>query len=78
MKTFSTVIKAINPMNGELATFIGPNIEALSRKLAFKYCQNNGLGYCDISGELILEIPCDENFKADFGKEIEYKDLQLN
>lgn len=78
MKTFATVIKAINPIDGKLATFVGPNIEALSSKLAFQYCQENGLGYCAISGELILEIPCDENYKADFDKEVEYKDLQLN
>ena len=78
MKTFSTLIHALDPMDGEYKTFAGPNIRALSRKLAFEYCQNNRLGYCHIDGEVVAEIPCDDNYKADFSKQINYDDLQIN
>ena len=35
----------------------GPNIEAETQKAAEEYCQENGLGYCKVIGELIEEIP---------------------
>lgn len=40
---------------------MGPNIQAPSMELAQEYCQNNGLGYCKIEGQLIAEIPVDPN-----------------
>lgn len=57
MKKWGTLIYAISPNSNEKTiTFCGPTIEAPSRKLAHQYCQENGLGYCHISDELIAEI----------------------
>jgi hypothetical protein len=71
MKTWATKIKAIDPLTGELLEWCGPNIEAPSEILAKEYCQLNGLGYCFIDGELIMEIPCDD-LKPDFNKTVFY------
>jgi hypothetical protein len=56
MKMFVTHIKAICPITKELKTCEGPLIKALSFDDADYYCQNNGLGYCFVIGELIDEI----------------------
>jgi hypothetical protein len=52
MKVWTTEIQAIGT-NGEIALYRGPNIEAETMELAEKYCQENGLGYCKVKGELI-------------------------
>lgn len=59
MKIFLTELKAIDPIDQELKTWCGPNIEAETFELAEQYCQDNGLGYCTVIGELIQEIPWD-------------------
>ena len=64
-------------MTGQLATFCGPNIEAISPGMARLYCQENGLGFCHVIGEIVSVIPCDENYNADFKNAINYN-LQLN
>lgn len=67
MKTYLTEIKAICPITGELSTFAGPEIEAVSFGMAEIYCQENGLGYCRVTGELMAKIPCKKNtMEADF------------
>ena len=53
MKTFVTEIRAMDPISNELRTYCGPEIEAISFKLAEEYCQLNGLGYCKVVGELM-------------------------
>jgi hypothetical protein len=53
MKVWSTIIYAKCPIKKEIITFSGPFIEAPSPKLAFEYCQNNGMGYCHIGDECI-------------------------
>jgi hypothetical protein len=57
MKKWGTTIHALDPIDGEYKEFSGPIITAPSRKLAFDYCQKNGLGYCPIIDELILLVP---------------------
>ena len=52
MKVWTTEILAIDT-NGEIVLYRGPNIEAETWKGAEKYCQENGLGYCKVTGELI-------------------------
>jgi hypothetical protein len=59
MPKYVTKIKAINPKDGVLCEWLGPYIEADSFYDAQIYCENNGLGYCEIIGEYIAEI--DEN-----------------
>lgn len=57
---FTTKIQAIKiqaiDSSGELSVFRGPNIEAFTWELAEAYCENNGLGYCQVTGILVCEI----------------------
>ena len=78
MKIFATTIKAVNPFTGDICEYAGPNVEALSEGMANEYLQLNGLGYCEVQGEIVSEIPCDENYKADFNKQTNYINSQLN
>ncbi len=57
VKTFTTEIEAIDPIDGVLKTWSGQNIEAGSIDEAIDFCQNNGLGYLKITDELVAEIP---------------------
>ncbi len=68
MRKFVTEIRAIDPITNELKTYSGPDIEAISFKLADEYCQLNGLGYCKVVGELI----------TDFTNDIDYHTIQNN
>lgn len=61
MFTWSTIIRAIDPTDGELKTFCGPNIPALTRALAHDYCQQNGMGYCEVGDRIIKEVPTKED-----------------
>lgn len=65
MITFHTTIYARCAQTGEMKTFCGPNIKAPTQQLAHEYCQKNGLGYCNIEGELIAEIQADSDAKND-------------
>lgn len=79
MKTWTTEIKAICQIDKVIKTFAGPNINAISKADALKYCQNNGLGYLHISDELVMEIPCvNGTLKPDWSNAIDYEDPQLN
>ena len=51
MRHFTTELKALN-QDGQLCTFRGPVIHEISIINAYNYCQNNGLGYLRITGEL--------------------------
>lgn len=55
MKKFVTIIHAIDPKTGELCKWIGPTIEAASFYDAERYCNENGLGYCEVDGEMLGE-----------------------
>jgi len=54
--TFITSIQAIDPRDGELKEWAGPNISAISFENAERYCQGNGLGYCKVVGLLVTVI----------------------
>lgn len=74
MKTYLTEIKAIDPLDGELKTFGGPNIISLTPKLAEEYLQLNGLGYCKIIGELIMEVHCKKGtFEPDWNNTVNFE-----
>jgi hypothetical protein len=76
MKQFLTEIDAINPATGEMCKWCGPNIPALTWSMAEKHCQENGLGYCKVIGELIAEIPCKPGTTdPDFSGQINYENL---
>lgn len=56
MKKFTTEIRAIDPDDNEIKLWQGPHISANDFVAAEKYCQENGLGYCKVIGELVDEI----------------------
>ena len=56
MKTYATVIEAINPHTGRLASWAGPNIPGVTETDAQGFCDTHGLGYCKVIGELVMEI----------------------
>lgn len=79
MKTWGTTIYAKCAQTGDQKTFCGPNVKAPSRQLAFDYCQNNGLGYCHIQDEIVMEIPCKKGtYEPDFDNAIDYENIQNN
>lgn len=73
MKLFTTTIQAIDPSDGELKLWFGPNVPAISFNDARNYCDNNGLGYCKIHGELVATIPTKPDERTpDFDRMIDY------
>lgn len=57
MRQWVTEIRAIDPITGELKEYMGPNVLGINLQDAEYFCQNNGLGYCKVTDELIAEIP---------------------
>lgn len=53
MRMWVTLIKAIDPSNGQLKTWGGPNVPGINHEDAERYCQQNELGYCQVLGELV-------------------------
>ena len=41
-------------------------------ELAKEYCENNGLGYCIVEGELVGEYGVDEEGGPDFSKKVDF------
>ncbi len=79
MRKWGTLIWAKCPLDGEIKVYVGPTIDAPSQQLAFEYCQLNGLGYCHVSDELIMEIPCKVGtYEPDFNSAIDYDKSQNN
>lgn len=79
MKYWVTTIKAINPRTSLLDNWIGPNVPGISKKDAERYCQQNGLGYCQIAGELIAEGYIDpKTGKIDKNKTTDYETISQN
>ncbi len=74
MRQWITQIKAIKPSTGEITTYTGPNVPGINYQDANSYCQTNGLGYCQVIGVLIAEIPVKDN-KADFENITHYENL---
>lgn len=60
--TWVTEIKAICPRSGELLTWGGPYVEALTKDEAQQWCNEN-MGYLKVIGRLTMTIPAkkDEN-----------------
>jgi hypothetical protein len=66
MQVYTTKIRAISPIDGELKTYVGPNVPGISFQTAQDYCDNNGLGYCRVDGMLISEISFSDNKCIDY------------
>lgn len=79
MKLFATEITAICHLTNRLIKWGGPNVPGIDEASAQEYCQQNGLGYCKVIGELICEIPCkDGSHEPDFSKMIDYEKTSMN
>lgn len=78
MRKWVTEIIAIEAATGKLKTWIGEHIEAPTWELAQSWCDEHK-GYLKVTGELIAEIPCnDETYEADWENEIDYKKAENN
>lgn len=78
MNFYTTIIRAISPIDGKLKTYCGQNVQGISIADAQAYCENNGLGYCKVDALLIAEIPCKNGtFDPDMDNMIDY-DNRLN
>lgn len=74
-----TEIKAIDPNDGVLKSWCGPNVPGINHEDAVRFCQNDGLGYCRVIGELTAEIPCKEGTnEPDFDKMVDYEKINSN
>ena len=56
MKTWTTLIRAVDPKDGEIKLWMGPYIPGEDKQEAIKYCQSNGLGYCQVDMEFVGEV----------------------
>ena len=54
---FTTVFKAVDNLDGELKTWFGPNVKALTWGMAEQYLIDNKLTYLNIHGKLHSELP---------------------
>jgi hypothetical protein len=52
-KTYVTKIEAVDPKDGQIKTYFGPDIVANSEEEADWLIKNTGLNYCEIVGEMI-------------------------
>lgn len=78
MKLYTTIVRAISPVDGEFKTYAGPYVPGISFADAQEYCERNGLGYCKVDGQLISEIPCKPGtYEPDWDNKIDY-DVELN
>ena len=50
MNTYTTLIRAIDPKDGELKEWCGPKISAATLEEARYICQQSGMGYCEVDG----------------------------
>lgn len=79
MKKYATTIFARDPKTKEMKNWVGPNVPGISFQDAQKYCNQNGLGYCHVDGELIAEIPTkNDGITPDWNGMIDYEQQSLN
>lgn len=52
MPKFTTIIKAVSPIDGEIKVYVGFSIEAETLEDAIAYREENGLGYLHLNGDI--------------------------
>ncbi len=78
MKKWVTEFKAICARTGELKTYCGETVEAITSEMAQQWCYENR-GHLKVIGELVAEIPCKEGtYEPDFKNMVDYENTQLN
>lgn len=72
MKLWATYIYAKCNVTGEMKTYGGPNIPALTRNMAIDHCKKH-YGYLHVQDEVIMEVPCKKGtLDPDFDNAIDY------
>ena len=59
MNTYLTELTAVGP-DGVLRVYAGEEIQAITWGMAELYCQQNGLGYLRVIGELVASFDYNE------------------
>lgn len=59
MNLYITQIKAIDPADGEMKIWSGPNVPGITPTDAQEYCNANGIGYCEVVSEYIGDLHVD-------------------
>lgn len=78
MRLWVTEFKALDAKTGELKTWGGENIPALTWKMAQEWCYNNA-GHLKVIGELVAEIPCIGNtYEPDWKNMVDYEIINYN
>lgn len=54
---YTTTIHALCPHTRNIKKYCGPNVQGESYEDAQKYCDTHYLGFCEVDGVLISEIP---------------------
>lgn len=79
IKLWVTEITAISPITGDMTKYGGPDVPGISASDAQSYCENNGLGYCKVIGELVADIPCKKGtYEPDFKNMVDYETIGNN
>jgi hypothetical protein len=79
MKKWCTEILAIDIKDNQLKRWGGIEVEGITQKDAQQFCENNGLGYCRVIGELIAEISCKKGtYIPDFENMEDYEQPTMN
>lgn len=79
MKFWSTKIKAICPIDGELKTFEGPHVPGLTKIAAQDFCNNNLLGFCEVTDlQVTRDIYTDDSPNAYWCCNIDYDNIIKN
>jgi hypothetical protein len=74
MNQYVTLIRAIDPLTGNMQTWEGPRAPGITKADAQKYLQENGLGYCKVDKMLVADIPCKPGtYEPDWSKKIDYE-----
>jgi hypothetical protein len=68
---FVTEFQAVNEYTGEIETYEGQYVEALTWEDAISQCRKHA-PYLEVVGILEAEVPCDDDYNADFDNEIRY------
>ena len=71
LKYYTTQFKAIDISDGELKTYGGEHIKAISFEEAEQFCKVNK-PWLEVKGKLISEIPTDSDYNPIWDKRIDY------
>lgn len=78
MKLWCTEFTALDAKTGEMKSWCGEEVEALTKEMAQQWCYENK-GHLKVVGELVSEIPCKEGtYEPDLKNMVDYQNPHLN